>query len=123
VSVLLGPGDLLEHHFIMSKSRFDSGVAVLFASLALGVTALPVTADDLSRAAAEGGYTVYGPTCRFAACWAVIADSTGAGTVLRGRGVIGTRALIARRLDAMTAADKDVKPVQGCIITAGGFDL
>ncbi len=95
----------------------------MFAVIALGVTAPPVTADDLSRVAAESGYTVYGPTCRFAACWAVIADSAGMGTVLRGRGVIGTRALIARRLDALAAADKKGKRVQGCIITAGGFDL
>jgi hypothetical protein len=122
VSVLPGPGNLLEHRFIMSRSWSDAAVAVVSVILALGVTAPPVTADDLSRAAAEGGYTVYGPTCRFADCWAVIADSAGMGTVLRGRGVIGTRALIARRLDAL-AADKKDKPAQACIIIADGFDL
>lgn len=107
----------------MSKSRFDAGIAVLLAVIALGTTAQPANSDDLSRVAAESGYTVYGPSCRFAACWAVIADSSGIGTVLRGRGVIGTRALIARRLDAMVAADKNAKPMQGCIISAHGFEL
>ena len=107
----------------MSISRIYPGIAVLIAILALGATAPPAHADDLSRVAAERGYTVYGPTCRFAVCWAVIADAAGVGTVLRGRGVIGTRALVARRLDEMVATDQDVKPVLTCIVAGDGIEL
>jgi hypothetical protein len=74
-----------------------------------------------------GPFTVYGPSCRFAACWAMVANEAGWGTVVRGRGVISTRALAAAKLRELTAqGERPVAAVpvpEVCFATAGGTDL
>ncbi len=96
------------------------------AVLALGAKTPPAQADDLSRVAAEGGYTVYGPSCRFAACWAVLMNEAGQGFVVRGRGIISTRSLAEAKLRELSAADAGglAKRTDAiCIPLSGGLDL
>ncbi len=75
-----------------------------------------------------GPFTVYGPSCRFAACWAMVANEAGWGTVVRGRGIISTRALADAKLRELTAqddppvADVPAAPVV-CFARVGGSDL
>jgi hypothetical protein len=74
-----------------------------------------------------GPFTVYGPSCRFAACWAMVANEAGWGAVVRGRGIISTRALAAAKLRELTAqGEGSVAAVPApavCFVTAGGTDL
>jgi hypothetical protein len=113
-----------------AKKGFD--MSVLFRRLAAAAAAsLLVWSAVVPAARADerpaGPFTVYGPSCRFAACWAMVANEAGWGTVVRGRGVISTRALAAAKLRELTAQGSEPAaalpaPVV-CFATAGGTDL
>jgi hypothetical protein len=108
----------------MALARLSLCLLIFIASLVV-LTTVPSLAQD--RVAAAGGqqFTVFGPTCRFASCWAFVTDiSTGQGTLVRGRGVIGTRTLAQRKLRELTADIPGViDPVRACPFVAAAIDL
>ncbi len=85
--------------------RFHTTCRGLAAVLALcAAMPLPVAAETRSGrvVTAMQDYRIYGPNCRFASCWAMVADAEGRGTFVRGRGIIGTRARAEAVLKALT---------------------
>jgi hypothetical protein len=98
--------------------------AAAAASLLIWSAVVPAALADERPA---GPFKVYGPSCRFAACWAMVANEAGWGTVVRGRGIISTRALVAAKLRELTAQGAgSVAAVPApvvCFATAGGTDL
>jgi hypothetical protein len=84
----------------MPRAALALAAALTSAATAMTIAPAPAAGQEVRDGAS---YRIIGPSCRLMRCWAMVADDTGQGTLVEGRGIIGTRALAEARLHRLTA--------------------